>query len=347
MSQDKQQTRKQLSELWAHEKIPVLEIGKKNYFIFSDFHLGDGGGADDFHKNEEAFLTALDFYFAKGYSLIMLGDIEEFWQFDLDKIVERYDETVYAKIKEFGNDKVFRVFGNHDREWGPLDDPVQKPSMSRGAVNEALKMKLLNQDKPSVLLVHGHQGSIESDKTSWISRFFVRVFKRIEPITDFLGLTEYPDATKSQIVKDYERIFYSWAKDNDAIVICGHSHRAIFASRSRVEELDDKRRELQVELQSSRSKKERKKILKELDKLLRQKTKEMQKNRDIDPLEPEGEAKAHYFNTGCGLYRDGITGLEIEGDQIRLVKWHRDVSVKPHFEHFQKGNLKNFIQEIS
>lgn len=31
-----------------------------------------------------------------------------------------------------------------------------------------------------------------------------------------------------------------------------------------------------------------------------------------------------YFNTGCCCFSDGdITGIEIEGDSIRLVKWKR------------------------
>ena len=32
--------------------------------------------------------------------------------------------------------------------------------------------------------------------------------------------------------------------------------------------------------------------------------------------------KPSYFNTGCCCFSDGdITGIEIEGDNIRLVKW--------------------------
>jgi hypothetical protein len=33
--------------------------------------------------------------------------------------------------------------------------------------------------------------------------------------------------------------------------------------------------------------------------------------------------KPSYFNSGCCCYSDGdITGIEIEGGHIRLVKWH-------------------------
>ena len=30
-----------------------------------------------------------------------------------------------------------------------------------------------------------------------------------------------------------------------------------------------------------------------------------------------------YFNCGCGLYKKGITAIEIRGLSIRLVKWEK------------------------
>ena len=38
-----------------------------------------------------------------------------------------------------------------------------------------------------------------------------------------------------------------------------------------------------------------------------------------------GKLKPSYFNTGCCCFNDGdITGIEIEGGTIRLIKWHQD-----------------------
>ena len=47
------------------------------FVVFSDAHRGDGTGADDFAANSLIFKCALDYYLAKGFTLIELGDAEE------------------------------------------------------------------------------------------------------------------------------------------------------------------------------------------------------------------------------------------------------------------------------
>ena len=106
MSLDKQSTWKQLSDLWNDKEVKELTTKGKKYAIISDCHMGDGGDADDFHENEPALMKALDHYRRRGYTLILLGDMEEMWQFDLDRIVERYDRNIYRKIRQFGDDRV-------------------------------------------------------------------------------------------------------------------------------------------------------------------------------------------------------------------------------------------------
>ena len=106
MALDKAETRKQLDRLWKDKSVDVLEAKGHKYAIISDTHMGDGGEADDFYKNEPALLNALDHYRKEGHILILLGDVEELWQFDLEKIVKRYNSTVYEKIRAFGDNRV-------------------------------------------------------------------------------------------------------------------------------------------------------------------------------------------------------------------------------------------------
>jgi len=232
MAQDRKETFSQLSRLWEDENISVLSTAESKYAILSDLHFGDGGPADDFHHNKETFKRMLTYYQEKGYSIILLGDIEELWQFDLDQVKKEYDDEIYSLFRKLEDGHVIRIFGNHDREWESPPDPVmKKPGKTRGAP-EALKIGN-DAHHPFILLVHGHQGNIESDKNSWISKFLVRgAFKPFEPIAKILGLYGHPTATKSQITTDYEQVMYAWAKENKVILICGHSHRAIFASTS-------------------------------------------------------------------------------------------------------------------
>lgn len=341
MGQVQKDTHKQLTALWKNKKVKVLPTKDKKYVIFSDFHLGNGGAADDFHENEDALIMGLRDYYKNGYTLILLGDVEELWQFDLDEIVKKYNNTVYKEINKFGVARIYRIFGNHDREFGGVVDPIKFKSGSTGTAIEALKMKDAS-GIVKMLLVHGHQGSTESDKNTWSSRFFVRTFRAVEPIAKFLGLYGEGSATKSQIPSDYERILYNWAKRNKVILLCGHSHRAIFASKSYTDRLQDQIYDLQYEIQQSKD--NEKKIKKLLEKIT-EKNKDMayegSKGRAIDPTEKNRRPKPCYFNTGCGLYTDGVTAIEIDNDEIRLVKWN-----KKNKDVWEEDSLSQLISEL-
>jgi UDP-2,3-diacylglucosamine pyrophosphatase LpxH len=347
MSQDKERTLKRLDELWKDDKIQDLDISDKKYFIFSDLHLGDGGGADDFHENQETLEAALDFYKRNNFQLILLGDVEELWQFDLSEIVTRYNETIYRKIREFGDANVYRVFGNHDVDWRILPDPIRSEKPKIAGPPEALKIKDLNGEK-RILLIHGHQGSVESDFHIWFSRFWVRAYRSIEPVLRFIGLARPPEAPRSRILDDYDKIFYSWAKENKVLIICGHSHRAVFGSKSHYERLTDEIDKRKEQITSNRTNEELvAELNKEIKKLSQDKKEEKQKKRALEPLDPRKKALPCYFNTGCCIYGSGITGIEIAEGEIRLVKWEKDSQLKPGLETYEKGDLNSYIKQVT
>lgn len=335
-----------LSELWSDDSIPVLETRMQRYAIISDTHLGDGGAADDFHNNEGALLNALDYYLEQDFTLILLGDFEELWQFDLKTIVARYNHSVYAGIRAFSDDRVYRVFGNHDLEWGGLVDPTKQNGKMDGVADEAIKLKD-RRGVVRILLVHGHQGSIDSEKFAWFSRFFVRMFKGIEPVAAALGLYGHTSATKSQVPKNYERILYSWAKTNMVMFICGHSHRAIFASRPYADQIQDQIADLVAEnAKRGIHKSTRMKNLRKIKELQSELDDEKEKGRLIETIDPGEDALPNYFNTGCGLYTDGITTIEIDHDTISLVKWNKDDVSGPLREVYNSGSISKFLGQI-
>ncbi len=336
-----------LSTLWHDDAVPTLETKGKKYAILSDIHLGNGGRADDFHRNEQVFLDALDHYKDNEYTLILLGDIEELWQFDLCTIIARYGNTVYSKMKQIGETRIRRVFGNHDYEWGGFEDPARTNGKQPGLADEALKLK--DRDgNVRFLLVHGHQGSIESDKYAWFSRFWARIFKGIEPVARRTGLYRQRSATKSQVTKSYERTLYSWTKENKVILICGHSHRAIFASKSYADRLLDKIAELKAENAMRGTRKpDREANYRKIAQLEREWGDEKEKGRVIESADPDNEPLPCYFNCGCGLYTDGITLLEIDGALIKLVKWERGISGVTQFKVYKSGNLDDFVDRVT
>jgi UDP-2,3-diacylglucosamine pyrophosphatase LpxH len=339
MALDEAVAKRKLTALWKDPKVPVLDTAGKKYVMLSDIHLGDGGSADDFHDNEKALKKALEKYQQEGYNLVLLGDIEEFWQFDQYQINDRYDRSIYKAIRAFGDAHIFRVYGNHDVEWGTLVDQAKNKPIRTAAASEALKLK----DKSGrirIMMVHGHQGSKESDKTSWFSRFAVRLFKSVEPTASALGLYGHTSATKSQIAKDYERILYTWAKKEKVILICGHSHRAIFAATSYLDRLETQMGEIGVQLRDRKHDDAFcKKGLKEMEKLRKKIADEMMKDRDIKKIEPRGNPKPCYFNTGCALFTDGLTAIELDNDELRLVKWNRKTGKKEIFQHDTLSNI--------
>ena len=350
MAQDPKLTREKLSKLWKDPNLKTLELTGKKYAIISDLHLGDGGGADNFRYNENALKSALSKYLKNGYEIILLGDIEEFWQFDLEGIRKKYDPSVYKALRKFGDDKIHRIYGNHDDEWSSPQDPAKSVAVRAKEAEEAVRLKNTD-DSIRVFLIHGHQGSVESDKGSWFSRFFVKLYgSTIEPLIDLMGFRQEPSATKSQIAKDYEKIMYLWAKKNKTILICGHSHRAIFASQSYIDkmrnadlQLDEELHAIKKDFQSNVPLRDILRRKRELEEKINE---EKAKGRDIVPLEESPDDLVPcYFNSGCGLYTDGLTAIEIEENEIRLVKWTKE-GVKDGAFDSNQGNLAEYMDHF-
>ncbi|HPA50015.1 MAG TPA: metallophosphoesterase family protein [Thermoanaerobaculia bacterium] len=332
---DQALTETQLNSLWepkdGHSIDLDLEAGLK-LAILSDLHLGDGTASDDFRDNEPALRAALRRYRDDGVRLVLLGDIEDFWKFDLDPVERRYRDTVYKDLRAFPT-PALRIFGNHDIEWRQLRDPAAAlPDPTRDGFPEGVR--LIVDRVPRALLVHGHQGTLDSDRGAWFSRFFVHIWGSLEPFVHALGLhPTNPAATASDVLGDFERTLYSWGKTHGRVLICGHSHRAYFASRSRAEQLRDEQDRLSRSPAPARSSARKSSTLKQLEGLRAELEDERKKGRDIGPLDAGGAPGAWYYNTGCGLYSNGVTAIEIERPAgaasqpvIRLVFWDRQGS---------------------
>lgn len=77
----------------APELVPGVD---HRLVIFSDLHLGDGGGNDDFKKNADLFLAVLRRrYLQENFTLILNGDIEELALFPLKRIMASWGD-IYA-----------------------------------------------------------------------------------------------------------------------------------------------------------------------------------------------------------------------------------------------------------
>lgn len=321
-------------------RVQCLPLNRR-YAILSDLHLGNGGRADNFHRNEQSLLRALQYYRKHGYSLILLGDIEELWQFDLNKIRERYGATIYKQLRAFPRHRLYRVFGNHDYDWEVPPDPARPARQNHlGQAVEALKLGR------HILLAHGHQADPHESRAHWwYRRLAVRLFKIIEPLVVRLFGFQNESAAQSQRPRDYERKLYQWAKANQMMLICGHTHRAIFASLSYAERLQLKMAALEEQMNATSDEELLADLTEQLKTLRAELEQEKQRKGMIAPVEANGKPLPIYFNSGCALYNDGLTNLEIADGKIRLVKWHRVVNVGMAPTVYQEGDLKLFLEE--
>jgi len=316
---------KRLTELYNStdqnvKKLPINTNTK--YALFSDLHLGDGGKSDIFVHNKDTMIFALNYYKENGYSIILLGDIEELWQFNFIEIHDKYDKSIYELLRSFKSNRVHRIFGNHDKDWKrPPTDPILYNENIRNGAPEAIK---LGND---IFLVHGHQGDKTCDRKTWESRYWARILRPYVSIGKVFGVSNR-SATQSQVPKNREKLYYDWAIENEVFLICGHTHNAIFASNSYYwwlkEQIIKKGKELK---KCSKGKVRNWELYKEIEKHKADLHYEDKVLRNFNRLVRRGKPLPCYFNTGCGHFNDGITNIEIEGDKIRLIKWHKDNSL--------------------
>ena len=277
------------------------------FIIFSDQHKGARNGADDFLLAEPNYLAALEYYNVNDFHFISLGDNEEFWENSLAEI-KKHNVAVFAAEKKFLDRQAFtKIFGNHDLYWD--NDPFASQQLKEiygieFPVYEGIVLSFqINNQRYSIFCTHGHQGDTQSDG-NWFSKMFISLVWG--PLQSFLRINPNLPSTNDTLKTAHNQMMYEWsAKQTNLLLITGHTHQPVFASMTHYENIFYK---LGI-------------------------AREQKKADVIAALEAEvklhgyaeknfGKLKPTYFNSGCCCFDDGdITGIEIEGGKIRLIKW--------------------------
>ena len=132
----------------------------------------------------------------------------------------------------------------------------------------------------------------------------------------------------------HNSMMYDWtAKQSNLVLITGHTHQPVFNSLTHLERM-------YIKLEEARE------------------------NGDLDAVEKiEAEfmagkiggessprleySKNTYFNTGCCCFSDGdLTGIELEGGKIRLIKWKMDNNVSRRII-LEEAELENLLDVTS
>jgi UDP-2,3-diacylglucosamine pyrophosphatase LpxH len=284
--------------------------------IFSDQHKGKRDYRDDFAMSEESYLAALAWYNQEAYLYCNLGDSEELWKNKLEDVIEKNTATFEIEKLFLQRNAFIKVFGNHDLYWGnaPLANvTLEKVYGQKMKVYEGVIFKMTLKDVPfSVFLTHGHQGDLQSDG-NWFSKWFVSTIWG--PFQAYLRINPNTPAYDSQLKSAHNTMMYNWtAKQSNLALITGHTHQPVFNSLTHLEQL-------YMNLATARKNGNKEEIQKIEAQLIAGKF-----SGDTSPR--LDYSRNTYFNTGCCCFSDGdITGIEMEGGKIRLVKWKKSTRI--------------------
>ena len=292
-------------------RLIAFDCTKDKFIVFSDQHKGAGNGADDFLICAPAYEAALDYYLEKGYFFIALGDCEELWENTISRVKKAQEGSFERERKFFASGRGIKIFGNHDLYW--QNDPfapieLEKIYGQKVPIYEGVVLQTLVNNKPvEILCTHGHQGDAVSDG-NWFSKFFIsRIWA---PLQSLLRINPNTPAYDAMLKTAHNSIMYEWsAAQPDLLLITGHTHQPVFESLTHIERLY---RQILFARQVND---------KGMEESL-QKEIALRKFGYTDISPDYLGLKPSYFNTGCCCNNDGdITGIEIEEDCFRLIKW--------------------------
>lgn len=303
-----------------------LDLYTAKLVVFSDHHKGARDGADDFQRCERAYMAALGYYLEEGHRLYVLGDVEELWENSPDEPLEAYNKALELEAEFHRQGRYERFWGNHDDYWGHPADVEKRlwryyPQLK---VREALKLRITSGGERLGLLflVHGHQGTVESQRFAWFSKLIVRHIWR--PLQRRFGFSATTPATSWDLRARHNQALFTWARSHAAkpVLIAGHTHKPVFGTSTPPKPEHRPPSEVRTELDGARAKSPT-----DRDKIARLRAElgwieAIERSAEPAPIPIEPPC---YFNTGCCSFPDGdVTGIEIADGEIRLVRWPND-----------------------
>lgn len=198
-------------------RLPLNRCSK--YILISDCHRGTGTSNDNFLKNQNLYFAALQHYYKYGYVYIELGDGDELWENRCMKQIIETHENVFWLFSQFqARNRLFMLYGNHDmakkKQTLLPDIPFYE-----GIILE----NTASPDAKDIYLTHGHQADLFNSVLWRFTCFLVRYLWK--PLERY-GVLDPTSAAKNYTRKEKsERRLQHWAKQENHILITGHTHR--------------------------------------------------------------------------------------------------------------------------
>lgn len=290
------------------------------YLFLSDLHMGDGGSRDDLAHNRDLLAAMLaGWYLEQDYFLILNGDIEDLNKFRLQDVRKAWAQVleIIGKFAERG--RLRKIVGNHDFDL--LNERNYPWPLYEGIVYRWRGNR--------ICVFHGHQASSLYVKFDILSEFLVRYFVKTLHIRN------------SGVSKDSRRRFaaerriYRAARSTGIMAITGHTHRPLFESLSKYDNIriivenlirryidatDADKKTLEAQIRMYRT---------EMESLVN----ERQERKKTQSLYGAGPFLIPcFFNSGCATGKRSLTALEIVEGRISLVYWTAGTQSHPYIE---------------
>jgi hypothetical protein len=328
----------------------TLDAATAKWVIFSDMHKGARNAADDFRDCEKAYNAALAWYLRMGYTLVVLGDVEELWKERVGPVLRSYGRTLEIEAKFQRTGRYIRFWGNHDDLWGHpgavkrLLGPIFGEELQ---VREAAFVNVVEGGQPlgRLFLVHGHQGTLDADpeRIGWIARAFVRfVWRPLQRIFKFSLNTPAKDFL---LRHKHSVAMYRWALSQPRLaLVAGHTHQPVFRSRSLEQQVEAELAGAQARLDANPGDAK----LTDAVAALEARLEWVRASRvgNTGAAAPVVMDKPCYFNTGCCCFTDGdVTALEIADGAFRLVRWPDDEG-NPSRHELASETVRNVFRDL-
>ena len=283
------------------KSVKLLEVDPAidKFIVFSDQHKGNKSWADDFKQSEVNYIAALEYYYQHGFTFINLGDSEELWKFKTVDLVAGNEKALRTEAA-FHPDRYIRTFGNHDIIWKDkfaVAFYLKKYFVQPLAVYEGIILKIKGLGIPLNIFLTHGHQGDLMSDNNALSTWIVAHIWM--PLQRLLRININSASKDFSLRNQHNKMMYEWSsKEKNLLLITGHTHSPVFAAGRYYNHPSNR----------------------------------------IETLEDHEHLSPVYFNTGCCCFDDGdITGIEIEGECIRLIKWYDE-------EH---GSKKKVLEEIS
>jgi len=212
---------------------------RSKLILIGDCHRGIASWADDFADNQHLYYCALKHYDRLGFTYIELGDGDDLWENrEFWRIRRTYNQIFDLLRRLYSKERFHLIAGNHDNE--RLDPKTAErtlfeycderngkklPLFPGIPVREGIKLTHARSGN-SILLVHGHQGSLIDDRWWKVGRFWVRhVWRPLQ----FLGVNDPTRPARNFRRREkVERRLTDWVRTHRHMLIAGHTHRPSF-----------------------------------------------------------------------------------------------------------------------